>query len=158
MELTIEALPRLKLGDGGRGSIHLPLLECLSVDNVALLTVLGTPSPQRLKVDFNYDKSPADPAVGGIAAFLRRWEIKLGTLVLARGHAAVIREILLLTPKLHRLVLLRISDIADVFKWLTGTRTEELPFRSLKTLCAYSRSRGRFGGTARHDCLSKPSG
>ena len=159
VELTIEAWPALKLGGGGRGPIYFPLLERLSVNSMTLLTILKTPSLQRLKIDFfHYDESPADlnKAVGIVVAFLRRWEIKLGTLVISHGHAAAIKEILLLTPKLHRLILFRISDIADVFKWLAGTGTEELRFNDLEMLCTYSNSTNKEEGLeALHDMITR---
>ena len=72
-----ETINWVELGRDPGSLIHLPRLERLSINEVAFLTILETPSLQRLKLDFtNCFRSDIDGA-GIAAAFLRRWGIKL---------------------------------------------------------------------------------
>ena len=54
------------------------------------LTILETPALQRLKVDHYVSQDSA----GIVAAFLCRLDIKLSTLVIQDGPAAIVTEIL----------------------------------------------------------------
>ena len=131
-------------------SIHLPHLERLSIDDVALLAVLDTPSLQRLKIDFHHGDS-------GVATFLRRCGIKLSTLVLYGGRTGIVaslKEILLSAPELDQLVLCNIRDITDLFKWMAGTETPEVRFNSLQLHALYSYW-PRDGGGALHDLIAR---
>ena len=108
--------------------IHLPCLERLSVGAVELLTVLETPSLERLKMALGF----IPQNVGIITlAFLRRSGIKLKTFVVERGLAMVFKDILPYVPRVDELALLGVSDAADVFKWLAAMGIQELPFNSL---------------------------
>jgi hypothetical protein len=73
------------------------------------------------------------------AAFLRRWGVKLSTLVIKGGHATTAKAILpLLTPELDELALLNVSKVAIVFDWMAETGTQELRFDSLNVKWTYS--------------------
>ena len=133
------------------GLIHLPHLKSLSVDHVAFLACLETPSLQRLKIDYDY-LSPSNNlhSVGIIGAFLNRSEIKLSTLVIVHGLAAIVTEILRFTPEIDQLVLLKVPEIADVFKWL-GTRTQRC--RNLNVLLCSIFKGDEKGFGALHDMI-----
>ena len=112
--------------------IHLPHLERLFISEVAFLTILETPSLQRLKIDFsNCFRSEGLDEVETIGAFLRRWEIKLSALIVEGGHATTIKKILLLTPELDKLALLNVLEVATVFNWMAEIGTQKLRFNSL---------------------------
>ena len=120
--------------------IHLPHLKSLSVDNVAFLACLDTPFLQQLKIDYYLTSSNNLHSTDVIGAFLARSGIKLSTLVIKHGPAATVTEILRLTPEVDQLVLLGISDIADVFEWLAGTGTQRR--KNVNVLWVCSKSEG----------------
>jgi hypothetical protein len=142
VELTIKHEFPDHLDGGGGGLIHLPHLECLSVNVVAFLTILKTPSLQQLKIDFHPSESNGLNNVGFIVAFLHRSAIKLSTLVIQNGSAANVKEILPFTPEINKLVLLMVADTTNVFKWLAGTGVQELRCSNLNLLWAYSTTEG----------------
>jgi hypothetical protein len=133
--------------------IHLPHLERLSINEVAFLTILETPSLQQLKLNFS-DCSRSDiDRVGITGAFLRRWGIKLSALVIERGHATTAKAILSLTPELDKLALLNVSHVAIVFDWMAETGTQELRFNSLNVKWTYSHVRR--GLEALHEMIAR---
>jgi hypothetical protein len=139
VELTLQQqFPKdLDSQGGGAGLIHLPYLERLSIAEVAFFAFLKTPSLQRLHIDFYYC---GHKNAGMILPFLRRSAVKLCTLFIEQGTAETVKEILQFTPGVNKLVLLRVVDVDDVFKWLagTGTGTQELQCSSLNILWVYS--------------------
>jgi hypothetical protein len=152
VELTIERRTNRHLGLNIKTNdlIHLPHLERLSVDDVALLAVLETPSLQRLKIDFSIFLDDG----GMSAAFLRRCGIKLNTLVTHGGPIASIKEILLSAPELDQLVLFNVMNIADLFVWMAGTETQEVRFNRLQLHASYHYW-PRAGWGALHDLIAR---
>lgn len=146
VELTI--IPKLPDTEGGR-LIHLPCLERLSIIDVKFLTILDTPFLQQLKIIFDpWKLGLNDKDI--ITTFLSRSGIRLSTLVIECGLAAVVIEILRFMPKIHKLVLDSIQDVEDVFKWLA--RTEAPLCSDLHILSAYSEVKKSFW--ALHDMIA----
>jgi hypothetical protein len=113
-----------------RESIHLPHLERLSIGDVALLAFLETPSLQRLRIEFGSTTFLGD---GGVtAAFLRRCGNSLSTLVTYCSPLGIVKDILLSAPELDHLALFDVTKIADLFKWMAETGTQEVRFNSLR--------------------------
>ena len=126
VELTIRLTAYLNIKRGKL--VHLPHLECLSLDDVALLASLDTPSLQRLRISI--DIFTSEP--GMIPAFIRRCGTKLSTLVMYRGSLRYLKEVLLSTPELDHLAFFDVeSCITDVFKWMAGTEAQKVRFNCL---------------------------
>ena len=139
VELCIEhSFPEDLYSKEGR-LIHLPRLERLSINAVAFLTILATPSLQQLKLNISESTISDIDRAGIMGAFLRRWGIKLSALVIEDGYAATAKAILLLTPEPDKLALLNVSNVAIVFDWMAETGTQELRFNSLLVKWTYRR-------------------
>ena len=139
VELCIEhSFPEDLYSKEGR-LIHLPRLERLSINAVAFLTILATPSLQQLKLNISESTISDIDRAGIMGAFLRRWGIKLSALVIEDGYAATAKAILLLTPELDKLALVNVSNVAIVFDWMAETGTQELRFNSLLVKWTYRR-------------------
>jgi hypothetical protein len=107
------------------GIIHLPSLTYLSVQGVALLTVLETPVLKSLEISFQYNYNIyftelALEETRRTISFILRSKCVLSTFSAKRIESTALKEILSYMPDIEELSLLDVRCMAKLFEWLSG--------------------------------------